>query len=121
MAVLEGTFLWHHETDEVARVVQYRAKAEICNACSLKSVCTDASDGRTLMRPLDGWPHSEMARFQRALSLSLMILAAMLCAVELARQETCGSGRVWVRDDPLDIPCPSQWRRQAVRTALFGS
>src|SRR5262245_47933443 len=54
----EGTFLWHQETDASARVVRYHAKAEICNACSLKSICTDANDGRTLVRPLDRWPHS---------------------------------------------------------------
>ena len=82
----EGTFLWKQEVDTVARVVRYHAKAEICNACRLKSVCTDSDDGRTLVRPLDPWPHSEMARFQRVLSLSLMVLALLLCGVEIARQ-----------------------------------
>jgi hypothetical protein len=118
----EGTFLWHHETDEAARVVQYRAKGEICNACSLKSVCTDSDDGRTLLRPLDGWPHSEMARFQRVLSLSLMILAGMLCAVELARQ---GDVRIQVAfgsGAALSVfLAHREWQRvRAVRTALFG-
>src|SRR5262245_5147606 len=41
----EGTFLWHKETDDIARVIRYAAKAEICNACRLKPVCTDSSDG----------------------------------------------------------------------------
>ena len=118
----EGTFLWHHETSHSARIVQYRAKAEICNACSRKAVCTDANDGRTLVRPLDRWPHSEMARFQRALSLSLMILATMLCVVEVARQGDAtirfayGAGSIfsgWL--------AVREWRRlRGVRTVLFG-
>ena len=82
----EGTFLWHHETDEAARVVRFRGKAEICNACALKPVCTDSNTGRTLVRPLDSWPHSEMARFQRVLSFCLIVLAGVLSSVEIARQ-----------------------------------
>lgn len=83
----EGTFLWHQESDAVGRVVRYHAKAEICNACALKSVCTDSDDGRTLVTPMDAWPHSEMARFQRVISLSMTVLAGLLCAVEVVRQE----------------------------------
>lgn len=118
----EGTYLWHHKTDESARIVEYRAKAETCNACPLKPVCTDSGDGRTLTRPLDQWPHSEMARFQRVLSLSLMVLATLLCAVELARQGdgwlrvAFGSGVLFSA-----LLAHREWRRvRAVRTALFG-
>ncbi len=115
----EGTFLWPQRPDTSARVIRYHAKAEICNACALKSICTDAEDGRTLVRPLDAWPHSEMARFQRVLSLSLMILAAMLCAVELARQ---GDGRIQLAFGSgvlfSALLARREWHRaRAVRTA----
>ena len=118
----EGTFLWHHESDASTRVVTYRAKAEICNACRLKSVCTDSEVGRTLVRPLDAWPHSEMARFQRVLSLSLMILAAMSCAVEATLQNEAriqlafGAGML-----ASAFLAYREWGRvRAVRTALSG-
>jgi len=118
----EGTFLWHHESDPSSRVITYRAKAETCNACPLKSVCTDSDVGRTLVTPLDAWPHSEMARFQRVLSFSLMILAAMSCAIEVALQNDArtqlafGSGAFFAA-----FLAHREWRRvKAVRTALPG-
>ena len=82
----EGTYLWKTDRDERARLVRYRAKAEMCNACPLKPDCTDSADGRELIRPMDAWPHSEMARFQGAISLALVLLAALLAAVEATRQ-----------------------------------
>jgi hypothetical protein len=82
----EGTYLWRTDRDERTRLVRYRAKAEMCNACPIKSDCTDSTDGRELVRPMDAWPHSEMARFQRALSLALVLLAGVLALVEAARQ-----------------------------------
>lgn len=118
----EGTFLWHHETDASARVIRFRAKAEICNACSLKRVCTDSDDGRTLTRPLDRWPHSEMARFQRVISLTLILLAALLCAVEIVRQGDAGIQASFGAGAMLSaVLARREWRRvRAVRTALFG-
>lgn len=82
----EGTYLWRKERNEAARLVRYAAKAEMCNACALKHRCTDSDEGRELIRPMDAWPHNEMARFQRVISLSMMVLAAVLVAVEAVRQ-----------------------------------
>jgi len=82
----EGTFLRHADTDRHARVVRFRAEAKVCNGCRIKEHCTDSDEGRELIHPLEGWPRSEMARFQRALSLSLIVLAALFCAIETARQ-----------------------------------
>jgi hypothetical protein len=82
----EGTFLWRVKQPAEVPVVRYHAKAEICNACRLKPRCTDSEDGRTLVRPGASWPHTEMARFQRVLSASLVLLAFLLCVVEAARQ-----------------------------------
>ncbi|HMI30501.1 MAG TPA: hypothetical protein VK527_02095 [Candidatus Limnocylindrales bacterium] len=115
----EGTLLWHQETDAVARVVRFHAKAEICNACSLKSVCTDSDEGRTLVRPLDDWPHSEMARFQRVISLSLMVLAVLLCCVEIARQSDAPVKVAFGASAFLSVALAvREWKRvRTVRTA----
>lgn len=116
----EGTYLWRKERDENARLVRYRAKAEMCNACALKTSCTDSNDGRELVRPMDAWPHSEMARFQRAISLALILLAGILVLVEAARQ---ADPRLQGAFAGAALPCFFLARRglaglRAVRTAL---
>ena len=73
----EGTFLRHTGTDRHARVIRFRAEAKVCNGCRIKQHCTDSDEGRELVRTLDGWHRSEMARFQRALSASLIVLATL--------------------------------------------
>ncbi|HET9939594.1 MAG TPA: hypothetical protein VFR25_00685, partial [Candidatus Eisenbacteria bacterium] len=82
----EGTYLRHTETDRHARLVRFRAEAKVCNDCRIKHHCTDSDEGRELIHPLDGWSRSDMARFQRALSVSLIVLASLFCAIETVRQ-----------------------------------
>jgi hypothetical protein len=81
----EGEQLWPHELDPEHRLVRYRAKAHICNACHRKPDCTDSDRGREIVRPLDPWPHSEAGRFHRGLSLVLVTLATLIAVVEGAR------------------------------------
>jgi hypothetical protein len=81
----EGEQLWPHEFDHERRLVRYRAKAHICNACPRKDACTDSDRGREIVRPLDPWPHSEAGRFHRGLSLMLVGLAVLILLVEGAR------------------------------------
>jgi len=81
----EGQNLWPHEFDHERRLVRYRAKAHICNACRVRERCTDSDQGREIVRPLDPWPHSEAGRFHRGLSLMLLLLAALIVFVEAAR------------------------------------
>jgi hypothetical protein len=81
----EGQQLWPHEFDHERRLVRYRAKASICNGCQRKAGCTDSDRGREIVRPLDPWPHSEAGRFHRAISLLMVVLAAMILFVEMAR------------------------------------
>jgi hypothetical protein len=57
----EGEQLWPHELDRERRLVRYRARARVCNACPSKARCTDSDDGREVVRPLDPWPHSRRA------------------------------------------------------------
>ncbi len=81
----EGESLWPHEFDRERRLVRYRAKAQICNACLRKDDCTDSDRGREIVRPLDPWPHSEAGRFHRTLSLMLVALAVLVVVVAAAR------------------------------------
>jgi Transposase DDE domain len=84
----EGEHLWPHELDRERRLVRYRARAHVCNACPTKPRCTDSDRGREIVRPLDPWPHSEAGRFHRVIALMLVLLAALILLVELARNHT---------------------------------
>jgi hypothetical protein len=81
----EGQHLWPHEVDHERRLVRYRGKAHICNACHVKHACTDSDEGREVVRPLDPWPHSEAGRFHRGISLMLVVLALLVLAVAFVR------------------------------------
>ncbi len=72
-------------TDHQRRVVHYRAPADACNACALKSDCTDSDDGRLLERHLDSWVESELRRFHRGISLVLLVLATLILIAETVR------------------------------------
>lgn len=81
----EGEQLWPHELDRERRLVRYRARAHICNACPSKNRCTDSDHGREVVRPLDPWPHSEAGRFHRVIALTMVALGILILAVELVR------------------------------------
>jgi hypothetical protein len=81
----EGEHLWPHELDREKRLVRYRARAHVCNACAAKARCTDSDRGREVIRPLDPWPHSEAGRFHRVISVTLVALAALILVAELVR------------------------------------
>ena len=81
----EGEFLHRLELDRSRRAVRYRARAAVCNACPAKGDCTDSNQGREIVRPLDPWPHSEAGRFHRAVASVLLLLAAGVSAVAIAR------------------------------------
>jgi hypothetical protein len=81
----EGELLWPHELDRERRLVRYRARAQVCNACPRKHACTDSEEGREIVRPLDPWPHSEAGRFHRVIALLMIALAALVLVVAVAR------------------------------------
>lgn len=86
----EGEQLWPHEFDRERRLVRYRARAHVCNACPSKHRCTDSDRGREIIRPLDPWPHSEAGRFHRMIALLLVALSLLVLVVELARHHGLG-------------------------------
>ncbi|MGE5176625.1 MAG: hypothetical protein ACM3JJ_09660 [Hyphomicrobiales bacterium] len=81
----EGAFLWRQRTRHAVPVARYRAHAPTCNRCASKCRCTDADDGREVVRPLTAWPFTEIGQFQRGISLMLLTLAALILVVEAIR------------------------------------
>lgn len=84
----EGEQLWPHEFDRERRLVRYRARAHVCNACPSKERCTDSDHGREVVRPLDPWPHSEAGRFHRVIAVLMVALAALVLVAEGARHHS---------------------------------
>jgi hypothetical protein len=80
-----GQHLLPTRTDHLRQLVHYRARPTACNSCPLKTGCTDSDDGRELTQPQATWPHSEVARFHRGLSLLLVGLAAVIILIAGAR------------------------------------
>ncbi|HZO59597.1 MAG TPA: transposase [Solirubrobacterales bacterium] len=81
----EGEHLWPHAYEHERRIVRYRARPQVCNACPAKGSCTDSDEGREVVRALDPWPHSEAGRFHRGISLVLIALAVLVLAVAAVR------------------------------------
>ncbi len=81
----EGARLLRAEIDNELRVVRYRAPAHTCNACAIKEHCTDSTSGREIEMAMDPWLSSATGRFHRGISLTLVVLAALIFGVELVR------------------------------------
>jgi hypothetical protein len=81
----QGEHLWRHEVDHERRLVRYRARAHVCNACAVKEACTDSDRGREVVRALDPWPHSEAGRFHRTIAIVMVGLGALIALAELVR------------------------------------
>ena len=80
-----GSQLVQLKTDHQRRITFYRAPASACNSCSLKINCTDSDAGRLLERRSDNWVESELRRFHRGISLTLLLLATILLVAESFR------------------------------------
>jgi ABC-type branched-subunit amino acid transport system permease subunit len=78
-----GKRLHRAEVRHGGRTVLYRAPAHHCNSCHIKARCTDSENGRTIERRLDSWLDSEIRRFHIGISLALLLLAALILAVEM--------------------------------------
>jgi len=80
-----GQHLHRSEADPSRHIVRYKAPAHACNACRIKTECTDSHSGREIEREMDSWLRSEIGRFHRGISLTLLALAALLLGVEVVR------------------------------------
>ena len=74
-------------SDFARRLVRYRAPAHACNACSLKQICTGSDTGREIEHNPNSWLESELSRFHRGISLSLLLLAELLLVIEMIRHQ----------------------------------
>ena len=92
----EGEYLWPREFDRERRLVRYRAKAHVCNACPRKGDCTDSDRGREIARPVDPWPHSEAGRFHRAIAVLMVVLGAFIVTAEIVRHHRPGEAALLV-------------------------
>lgn len=81
----QGALLWRQPAGGSQPVARYRAHAHTCNRCTCKGRCTDTDDGREVVHPLAAWPLTEIGRFQRGLSLTLLALAALILVAEAFR------------------------------------
>ena len=86
----EGEYLHLEGRDDERRLLRYRARPLVCNACPAKTLCTDSDEGRELVRSLDEWPRSEAGRFHRGISLALVGLSGLVAAVVLVRHHEPG-------------------------------
>jgi hypothetical protein len=77
----EGERLHRIETDMQQRLARYRARAQVCNACPSKHLCTDSDTGREVTRALDPWPHSEAGHFHRGIAVAMVGFGVLvICA-----------------------------------------
>ncbi|MEO7421538.1 MAG: transposase [Ornithinibacter sp.] len=81
----QDQMLWPTQYDEKLRLMRYRAKPSVCNACPVKHSCTSSPHGREITRETEPWPHSEAARFHRGLVLVLIGLAGLLLMLMVVR------------------------------------
>jgi heme A synthase len=73
--------------DHTKGSVIYRAPASVCNACRCKPHCTDSNNGREIERKSTGDLQYGMQRFHRAMSVTLLVLAALILIVEIFRDD----------------------------------
>lgn len=81
-----GQHLHRESSDETLRIARYRAQPHHCNSCAVKSRCTDSDTGRVLEHQAETWVQSGMRKFHRGMSLTLLVLAAIILGIELLRQ-----------------------------------
>jgi hypothetical protein len=74
----QDQWLWPKSYDPEQRIVRYRGKPSVCNACPVKSTCTGSHHGREVTREIDPWPHSEAGRFHRGIACCIASLAVLL-------------------------------------------
>jgi hypothetical protein len=74
----QDQWLWPTAYDPQQRIVRYRAKPVVCNACPVKHDCTDSAHGREVAREIDPWPHSESGRFHRGIACCIAVIGLLL-------------------------------------------
>ena len=84
----QGEHLRPFTMDDRARVIRYRARAYVCNACPAKPRCTDSDDGRQIEHDLRPSLGTSIGRFHRGMSLVLLVLAGLIALIEVCQHPT---------------------------------
>ena len=74
----ENQWLWPTSYDPEQRIIRYRAKPSVCNACPVKHSCTTSPHGREVTREIDPWPYSEAGRFHRGIACCVALFGVLL-------------------------------------------
>jgi hypothetical protein len=53
----------------------------------MKQICTESDTGREIEHNPDSWLESQLSRFHRGISLSLLLLAELLLVAEMIRHQ----------------------------------
>lgn len=81
-----GKHLYRTEVALESSAVRYRAQSHHCNTCPIKSRCTDSDEGRVIEVQADSWLQSELRKFHRGLSVTLLVLADLILVLTMLRQ-----------------------------------
>jgi hypothetical protein len=76
----QGELLTLHTSDDRNKLAIYKAPAASCNACVLKVFCTPHDEGRHVYRPLAEFHETDVGRFHRRLSLTILAVALAFSA-----------------------------------------
>ena len=114
----EDQWLWPTSFDPDHRVMRYRGRPTVCNACPVKDECTPSVSGREVQRAVDPWPASEAARFHRGIACAIVLMGLVWPLATLATSP--GSAEVLVLVTAVavallaSLPLWSHLRRTAV-------
>jgi hypothetical protein len=87
----EDQWLWPTSYDPDQRIVRYRGKPTVCNACPVKSTCTTSPFGREVTREIDPWPYSEAGRFHRGIACLVALIGILFPTIMLIAARSAAS------------------------------
>jgi hypothetical protein len=76
----QGEWLTLHTLDDRNKLALYKAPATSCNACALKPFCTPHNEGRHVYRSLAEFHETDVGRFHRWLSLTMLVMSLAFSA-----------------------------------------
>lgn len=76
----QGELLTLETYDDRNKLAIYRAPASSCNACVLKAFCTPHDEGRRVYHSLAEFHETDLGRFHRGLSLTILVVALAFSA-----------------------------------------
>lgn len=76
----QGELLTLDTYDSRNKLAIYQAPAASCNACALKTFCTPHDEGRRVYHSLAEFHETDLGRFHRGLSLTILLVALAFSA-----------------------------------------